>query len=119
MGYDNKIESIKMLIREAAWSAKDCHEILFRSDDNLANEKDELIAAIHLNKAISLMASAKAVYISDYENLSHSEVENIFAEFSLFEDEFLTDLKSNHSHQHTDFKYHDFKSAYELLFGKL
>ncbi len=116
MEYDDKIESIKILMREAAWSAKNCHEILFQNDNS---KKDELIAAIYLNKAISLMASAKAVYISDYENLAHSEVENIFSEFSLFEDEFLNNLRTNHSHQHTDLKFRDFKSAYESLLGEL
>lgn len=119
MEYANKIESLKQLIREAAWSAKECHEVLFRDDSTVNNKNDEIIAAIYLSKAISLMTSAKAVYISDYENLAHNEVENIFTEFSLFEDEFLKSMKTGHVHQWTNINFKRFKDAYEELLGEL
>ena len=119
MEYDNKIESIKSLIREAVWAAKDCHEILFRDEDNVENKINEIIAAAHLNKAISFMAAAKSLYISSYEILANNEVEKLFAEFSAFESEFLQNLRTDHSHQWTDIQFQRFMDACELLLDEL
>lgn len=118
MSYENKVESMKILLREAAWSAKKCHQILF--NDNYDSQKtNELIAAIYLNKAISFMTSAKSLYISNYETLEHHQVESIFEKFSIFESEFLKNLSTGHSHQWTDITYQDFKDHYESLLEKL
>jgi hypothetical protein len=119
MGYDNKVESIKLLIRESAWAIKEGHKILFKDNDDINDRTNEVIASTFVNKAISLMNTAKAVYISDYENLAHTEIENIFAKFSLLESEFLENLKINHSHQWTDIQFQEFKDAYEELLGEL
>lgn len=119
MGYEDKTESIKMLIREGAWAAKECHKILFDDRQGTESKLNELIAAVHLNKAVSFMAAAKSLYISNYESLEHTEVERIFDKFQLLESEFFQNLRTDHSHQWTDQQFQEFKEVYEPLFEEL
>jgi hypothetical protein len=112
--YSKKIETIRSLIRDAGYAAKNSHEILF-ADSN----KNEIRAGLFLNNAISLMTCAKSIYISSYELLEKQEVEDIFNEFDVFTSEFFECLKTNHSHQWTDIHYNRFKDAFESFIGEL
>lgn len=112
-----KVDNLKALIRDSYLVATKCHEILFKRHDD--NRRNELIAAHHLNKAISLMYAAKAVYISCYEILEKQEVENIFYAFNVFESEFLRNLETDHSHQWSELQYNKFKDSVTLLLGDI
>lgn len=105
-----KIQELKKLIHYAFRTSEHGHEILFKDSYNTQNA---LIAATYINKAISLMASAKAVYISNIEQLENHEIEEIFGAFDTFESEFLSNLSTNHSHQWTDIEFERFKELVE------
>lgn len=105
-----KINYIKQIIYDALKSAEKSHSILFKDS---FNKQNELIATTYLNKAISLISTAKAIYISNIEKLEKAEVENIFHTFDVFESEFLENLSSNHSHQWTDIEFQKFKESVE------
>jgi hypothetical protein len=119
MEYGNKVESIKTLIREAAWASKECCEILAQDTDDITDRANEFLAVPFLNKAISFMAAAQAVYICEYENLGNPQVENIFFRFSVFESEALNNFKTWHSHQWSDIEFNNFKEACGFLLGEL
>lgn len=101
-----KIEQIKKFLKEAFHVSINAHEILFR---NSHNKQNELIAAVSLNKAVSIMYAAKAIYYSDYEELENTYVEQIFHLFDVFENEFITNLTTDHSHQWTDIEFHKYE----------
>lgn len=104
-----KNELVK-LIKDSLNSAAKAHDILFDSV-----EEKETIAALYLNKAISLMAAARSIYVSDYEILQRTEIENIFTSFSVFESEFLNNIATNHSHQWTNIEFSKFKDDVEAF----
>lgn len=107
-----KIENLKMIISEALQVSEQAHKILFKDS---TNKQNELIASTYINKAISLMSSAKAIYISNIEDLERSEVEDIFHYFDVFESEFLSNLSTDHSHQWTDIEFKQFKNSVEAF----
>ncbi len=105
-----KIDYLKNIITEALHTSKEAHDILFKDS---SNKQNELIASTYINKAISLMSAAKAIYISNIEELERHEVEDIFHSFDVFESEFLTNLSTDHSHQWTDIEFLKFKDHVE------
>lgn len=109
-----KIEYIKQTLRYALLTSTEAHKILFKNSNNKQNE---LIATTYLNKAISLISTAKAIYISNIEELESYDVEHIFNTFDIFESEFLTNLSTDHSHQWTDIEFERFKDSVELFLG--
>lgn len=106
--FENRKVDLYKLIREAFYAAEKAHEVLFKASDE---KRNEIIAALYLNKAVALMSAAKAVYASNYEILSSSEVNGIFRAFDTFESEFLTNISSDHSHQWTDIEFTKFQDT--------
>lgn len=105
-----KIEYLKKLLKKSLRVSSTAHEILFKDS---FDKQNQLIAATYLNKAISLISEAKAIYISNIEQLERSEVKEIFHCFDVFESEFLNNLSTNHSHQWTDIEFVKFKESIE------
>jgi len=100
------------LFKDASYVSAKAHELLF---ENLDNKHNETISAIYLNKAISLMSTAKSVYISNIEILESPEIDDIFVKFEEFESEFLENIETDHSHQWTDIHFNRFKEAFDLF----
>lgn len=121
MDSQNQINAITDCIKDAYHTSIRVIEILFKHLDVKLSEKqetkNELISAIYLNKAISLMASAKAIYISNLVECENSYVEDIFHQFDVFSDELLTNLATNHSHQWTSIEYEKYKDLVTSYFN--
>ena len=107
-----KIKYLKQTISHALSISTQGHEILFKDSHNKQNE---LIASTYINKALSLISTAKAIYISNIEELEKPEIEDIFNSFDTFESEFLTNLSTDHSHQWTDIEFLKFKDSVEYF----
>jgi len=105
-----QINQIKNLVESSYYSVQKAHEILFEEYNNRENE---MIAAFFINKALSLMAAAKAIYYSNLQDLEKTELEDIFEQFSILESEFSSNYLTNHSHQWTDLEYQKFKEYIE------
>lgn len=110
--FEYKKNSILKLIRDAFHAASDAHEQLFKDSHSKENE---VVSALYLNEAISLMSAAKAVYISNHETLEKYEIEELFNLFDVFKSEYLTNISTNHSHQWTDIEFNRYKEAAEPL----
>lgn len=115
----DKYKNIDNLIKDAYFTSDKAYKVLSRhlEDERYDSDRDELIAGILLNKAISLISAAKAVYFSNHEELEHSNIDKIFSTFDEFSDELLKNLSENHSHQWTDFGYNDFKDVIKNVYG--
>lgn len=116
--FENRKNSFISFINLSFQAASTAHNILFEYLDEEQNEdfderQNEIIAALFLSKALSLMSAAKAIYYSNVELLEKPEIEGIFGAFDAFESEFLTNVKENHSHQWTDIKFNTLKEAVE------
>lgn len=107
-----KMDYLKQVISSAFRASEQAHKILFK---NLNSKQNELIAATYINKAISLISTAKAIYMSNIEQLERDEIEDIFHTFDVFESEFLTNLSTDHSHQWTDIEFDKFKEAVQFF----
>lgn len=103
-----KTDTVLNLLTDAYYSSKTFHDILFK---DAFDERKQIKSAIFLNKAISLMASAKAIYVSDYENLEKYDIDQIFISFNEFEDEFLECFATDHPHQWTDIQFNRYEES--------
>ena len=103
-----QMEFIKRSLLSAYIESKTADDILFK---NNINEHDQIIASLFINKAISIMSSCKAVYYSNIGKLENSEVEKIFHSFDTYENEFLTNVSTQHSHQWTNIEFENYKDT--------
>ncbi|GEQ22247.1 hypothetical protein CBU02nite_27530 [Clostridium butyricum] len=111
-----QVEVVKKLLKDTFNASAKANEILFK---NYLNKHDEFIASIFLNKAIAIVASCKAIYYSNLENLEDDRVENIFSKFDIFNNEFLNNISTGHSHQWTDIEFNSFKDSVAELLGEI
>lgn len=103
-----QIKFIKTGLRSAYIESKAADDILFEND---INEHDQIIASLFINKAISIMSSCKAVYYSNIGKLENSNLEKIFHSFDTYENEFLTNVRTQHSHEWTNIKFENYKDT--------
>lgn len=102
----NCIEDFKQLMRRAMVYAEKAHKFVF-------DEKTDIsIAMSYLNIACSKFAAAESLYYSCYDVLERNEAEAIFHLFEVFMTEFLTNVRTDHSHQWTDIEFEHLKDAF-------
>lgn len=101
------IENFKTLMRHAMIYAEHSHEFIF--DDSV---KDS-VAVAYLNVAVSKFASAESLYYSRKDVLERNEAEEIFQLFDTYMHEFLTNYRTNHSHQWTDIEFSHLKEVFD------
>ena len=122
MESSSKMDHITLLIKDAALTSSISHKILAKDIDSncskAESQRNETVVAAYINKAISLMSAAKAIYVSSIETLERQELEDIFNKFDAFNSEFLNNFADKHSHQWTCIHYCKFRDAVEELFGK-
>lgn len=96
-------EIAKSFVIDIIYSAKESHEKAFEGE----RERNDLIAGIILNNAISANNSLKVLY---YQNPSfeHTEFEEFFIGFDVYKRELLNNIRTNHSHQWTDIEFRSF-----------
>ena len=91
---------------------KDTHETRYNNlDEKYREDRQEIVAAILLNKAISVHYSLKAFYYSNYSELEDYRIDNVLTAFVRFSNEFLTSVATKHSYQYTDIYYESLKEA--------
>lgn len=95
------IEIFKKLVRSSFHDACYAHDCIF--DEKCSVE----IALAYLNKAISTHCCCDSLYYSQYDQLCRNEYEKTFA------NEFLTNVRTNHSHQWTDIEFDRLKEIYD------
>ena len=101
------IENFKNLMRNAMFYAQKAHDFVF--DDSCEN----YVAGLYLNIAAAKFSSAEAMYYSRIDVLERAEAEEIFRLFGVFMNEFLTNIRTDHSHQWTDIEFERLKEAFD------
>ncbi len=101
------IENFKNLVRNAMFYAQKAHDFVF--DDSCEN----YVAALYLDIAASKFSSAESMYYSRFDILEREEAEEIFRLFDVFMNEFLTNIRTDHSHQWTDIEFERLKDAFD------
>lgn len=98
---------LKQIVGYAISSAERAHKNLF------SDNSDEAVIIGYLNMANSYICSANAIYISNYDLLEHSDIEDLIYQFNVFIKEVLSNIANNHSHQWSDIEYQNLKDKYQ------
>lgn len=101
------IDVFKNHVRSSFYDARDAHDCIF--DENCPVE----IALAYLNKAISGHCSCDSLYYAQYGSLGRDEYEDFSHQFDVFANEFMTNVRTNHSHQWTDIEFQKLKEIYD------
>ena len=107
MDHFELIEEFKRFVASAMRYAINSHETLF-------NDKCDIsVSLAYLNAAISRFSSAEALYYAQFEALQRGEAEDLFHQFSVYANEFLNNVKTNHSHQWTDIEFNKLQDIFD------
>ncbi len=110
------IETFKHFVASAMRYAIKSHDILFKKEHDIS------VPLAYLNAAISRFSSAEALYYAQFEILQRGEAEELFHQFEVYADEFLTNVETGHSHQWTDIEFnklHDIFDSSAFAFENL
>lgn len=97
---ENFQEIARAFVIDIIYSAEESHEKAFEGE----RERNDLIAGIMLNNAISANNSLKTLYYQN-PNFEHLEFEEFFIGFDAYKRELLGNIRTNHNHQWTDIKF--------------
>jgi hypothetical protein len=76
--------------------------------------KDRDIGAIaFLSLASSKISAFQAIYLSHYEILERSDIDNFLHQFEVFQEELASNYAKDHSHQWTDIEFERLVEFYE------
>lgn len=103
---DDYLGSLKSLITRGMFRAITAHKEIFRDNPNIS------IALAYLNSATSYFVSAEALYYSNPETYENIFLTDVFHCFSVFEKEFLDNVRTNHSYQWTDIEFQRLRDSF-------
>jgi uncharacterized protein involved in tolerance to divalent cations len=103
---ENLIQDLKVLILNGFINAQHAHELIFSDSPNVA------VIVGHLSIASSYINSAKSIYICNKDVLERQELEDFFHLSSVFIDEAMDNIRTNHSHQWSDIQFNRLKDSY-------
>lgn len=101
------IENFKTLVRRAMLYAEHSHEFIF--DESV----EDSAAVAYLNIAASKFAAAESLYYARIDVLERGEAEEIFRLFDVYMHEFLSNYRTDHSHQWSDIEFNQLKEAFD------
>lgn len=104
-----QMNEIRQLLHSVYHSADHANDILCK---NTFSPEDQLIASALINRSISYIAAATAIYYANYAELERFELEKLLSAFSEFEQGFMENLATEHSHQSTNSMFEKFKDLY-------
>ena len=110
------IETFKRFVTSAMQYAIKSHDTLFKEECDIS------ISLTYLNASISRFSSAEALYYAQYDILQREEAEELFYQFKVYANEFLTNVETDHSHQWTDIEFsklHDIFDSSAFAFENL
>ena len=100
-------ENFKSLIQRAMLYAEHSHEFIF--DKSI----DDSAAVAYLNIAASKFSAAAALYYSCLDIYECNDAVKIFQLFDVYMHEFLSNYRTNHSHQWTDSEFLRLKEVFD------
>lgn len=118
--FEYKKEHLKRLIFNGFVSALHSHKTLFKSAFSENNTHSLTIALAYLSEAHNYHLNAETFVVDNLELFGdRNEFELLFQRFSVYNNEFLTNSRTDHSHQWSDIEFrsyvNSFKSVASLL----
>lgn len=105
-------DNILGLINAAFKNASDAHVHLTESTMDI---RCQIIAGQQIAKASNIIAFAMSLdYLVEDVNF-HTLLSNVYQRFTAFENEFLSNLESGHSHQVTKIRFFEFANSVKQL----
>lgn len=98
---------LKSIVKNAMILAEKAHNEIFTD-----NRSDVAIVG-YINAAYSCSCAARAVYISNIEELEHYDIDEFFHQFDVYVEEVLNNIADNHSHQWSDIEFEKLKEKYD------
>lgn len=89
------------------------------SSKSSSSRECEFISCILLNNAISSYTCCRSFYYSNIEFLEDTRADLFLHKFKTFSNEFLENVKTNHSHQWTNLTFEELKDQAETILGDL
>ncbi|WP_367387417.1 hypothetical protein ABZM97_09570 [Bacillus vallismortis] len=117
---DFKKQHLKKLIFSGFISAMHSHKTLFKTVLSDNSTLDLSVALAYLSEAHNYHVNAETFYLDNIELFGErSEIETLLQHFFVYNDEFLSNARTDHSHQWSDIEFRkfaeSFKPAAELL----
>lgn len=109
--FEHQLKTISFLISEGFNAAKYCHELIFAED----RKNNINLALTFLNQANTFITSAKAIYVQFSLEGESQELEDFFHQFSVFNKEVLTNVRTGHSHQWSDIEFRRLEKEFNAL----
>lgn len=106
------------LVYDGFVAAYHSHEMLFK--DYTEREKFIPITLGYLTEAHSYFVNAKTLYESKPEIYGeYEEISSVLHQFFVFNDELMTNIRTNHSHQWSDIEFRALANAFKDVSGLL
>ncbi|WP_314067505.1 hypothetical protein [uncultured Vagococcus sp.] len=100
-------------------SAYQAHELLFKDRSN-DKSLDLPIAMAYLTEAHNYFLNAQTFFIDNFDTFDgRSEFSDTIDQFNIYNDEFLTNIRTDHSHQWSDIEYRSFVNKFSEAKGLL
>ena len=109
-----KKDHLKQLIFKGFVSAMHSHKTLFKSVLSDDEPKILAIALAHLNESHNYHLNAETFLVDNVELFGErNEFESLFHRFSVYNDELLTNARTNHSHQWSDIEFRNYVESFK------
>lgn len=113
---EHKRKYLNKLILKGFISAMHSHKELFKSvfrDDDVQKLS---IALAHLNEAQTYFTAAETLLVNNVELFgTRSEFDEFFHRFSVYNNEVLTNARTDHSHQWSDIEFRNFVKSFQTV----
>lgn len=121
--FESKKDMLSQLVLNGFWAADYAHKTLFKSvfaeEQSITQEKLTCSLA-YLTEAHSTFLAIK-IFVFENENLfgDRYEFQELLHQFTTFNNEVLTNVRTNHSHQWSDIEFRTFVEKFKDVAGLL
>lgn len=116
--FEQKKQTLSDLLIDGFKNANYSHKLLFKSeldDENELDKQNDLMCALaYLSQAYTCFTNAYTFIALNDELLGgRQEFENLLRQFTVFNTEFLDNVRTNHSHQWSDIEFRQLVDYFE------
>lgn len=98
--------NLKSLVTRGMFQAIKSHREVFKNNPNIP------VALAHLSLAGSYFSAAESLYCSRLDFYQDPDLPDIFLRFTVFCDELLKNVETDHSHQWTDIEFQKLRETF-------
>lgn len=114
--FSYKKKHLSLLILDGFQSAMHSHKTLFKTLHSEKHTHGLAIALAYLTEAHSNFVNAQTFWIDNVDVFGeYSEFEDLFHRFSVYNNELLTNARTDHSHQWSDIEFRNFVDSFKYV----